>query len=76
VEKPDHGHRRLLRVGRERPRRRAAEQRDERATSQLIGPHSISHQPSRIAEYQIYHCSVSGPAVNLDVQFDFIFFAE
>jgi hypothetical protein len=28
VDKPDHGHRRLLRARRERPRRRAAEQRD------------------------------------------------
>src|SRR5262249_57739874 len=31
VKKADHRHRRLLRVRRERPRRRAAEQRDERA---------------------------------------------
>ena len=31
VEKPDHRHRRLLRARRERPRRRAAEQRDELA---------------------------------------------
>src|SRR5262249_25672248 len=29
VQKPDHGDRRLLRARRERPRRRAAEQRDE-----------------------------------------------
>src|SRR5262249_21540822 len=36
-EKPDHRHRRLLRVRRERPRRRAAEQRYERAP-----PHSIT----------------------------------
>src|SRR5262245_50614429 len=31
VEEPDHRHRRLLRARRERPRSRAAEQRDERA---------------------------------------------
>jgi len=31
TEKSDHRHRRLLRVRRERPRRRATEQRDERA---------------------------------------------
>src|SRR5262249_41828604 len=32
VENPDHRHRRLLRPRRQRPRRRAAEQRDELAT--------------------------------------------
>jgi hypothetical protein len=31
IEKPDHRHRRLLRTRRERPCRRAAEQRDELA---------------------------------------------
>src|SRR5262245_38734451 len=36
VEKPDHRHRRLLRARRDRPRRRAAEQRDERATLHSI----------------------------------------
>src|SRR5215471_5696756 len=36
VEEPDHRHRRLLRARRERPRRRAAEQRDERAALHSI----------------------------------------
>src|SRR5262245_48308631 len=36
IEKPDHWHRRLLRPRRERPRRRAAEQRDERAALHSI----------------------------------------
>jgi hypothetical protein len=36
AEKPDCGHRRLLRARRERPRRRAAEQRDEIATLHSI----------------------------------------
>jgi hypothetical protein len=35
----------LLRARRERPRRHAAEKRDELAASQLIVLHSISHQP-------------------------------
>jgi hypothetical protein len=35
VEEPDHRHRRLLRTRRERPRRCAAEQRDELASSDL-----------------------------------------
>src|SRR5262245_34139396 len=38
AQKSDHGHRRLLRARRERPRRRAAEQRDELAA----GAHSIT----------------------------------
>ena len=37
VDEPDHRHRRLLRPRRQRPRRRAAEQRDE-----LAPPHSIT----------------------------------
>src|SRR5262249_59764160 len=37
AEKPDHRHRRLLRMRRERPRNRAAEQRDE-----LAARHSIT----------------------------------
>src|SRR6516165_12193526 len=42
TEKSNHRHRRLLRVRRERPRRsRAAEQRDELATFQLVELHSI-----------------------------------
>ena len=35
AEEPDHRHRRLLRPCRERPRRRAAEQRDERAAPHI-----------------------------------------
>jgi hypothetical protein len=52
VEITDHGHRRLLRARRERPRRRAAEQRDELASFKLI-EFILSPQPSRIAEYRI-----------------------
>jgi len=37
AEISDHGHPRLLRACRERPRRRAAEQRDERAASCMSG---------------------------------------
>ena len=36
IEKPDHRHRRLLRARRQRPRRRAAEPRDELAPSHSI----------------------------------------
>jgi hypothetical protein len=42
----------LLRARRERPRRRAAEQRDELASFKLI-EFILSPQPSRIAEYRI-----------------------
>src|SRR5262245_47641031 len=38
AKKPNHRHRRLLRARRERPRRRAAEQRDELAPFQCPGP--------------------------------------
>jgi len=38
---PDHRHPRLLSARRERPRRRAAEQRDELAALQLIELHSV-----------------------------------
>ena len=49
---PDHRHRRLLRVRRERPRsRRATEKRDEVAPSDLIGLHSVPCQQAR-AELQ------------------------
>src|SRR5262245_10122936 len=52
VKEPDHGHRRLLRGRRERPRdSRAAEQRDKLAASQLIELHSVPCQP--IAGYRI-----------------------
>jgi hypothetical protein len=39
IEKADYRHRRLLRARRERPRHRAAEQRDELAPVQLIELH-------------------------------------
>jgi hypothetical protein len=42
----------LLRARRERPRCRAAEQRDEVATPHLIELHSVPSQ-GRIAEYRI-----------------------
>src|SRR5215471_3816299 len=50
VEKPDHRHRRLLRPRRERPRSRAAEQRDERAAL-YIRVHSTtsSARPSSVS---------------------------
>jgi hypothetical protein len=41
VEEPDHRHRRLLRPRRERPRHRAAEQRDELAPFQLRELHAL-----------------------------------
>src|SRR5262249_17724018 len=44
AEKPDHRYRRLLRARRKRPRRRAAEKRDERAP-----PHSITSSARAIA---------------------------
>src|SRR5262245_56172614 len=54
IEKPDHRHGRLLRVCRERPRRRrAAEQRDELASFQLIELHSMSASQSRTVGYRI-----------------------
>ncbi|HKD92513.1 MAG TPA: hypothetical protein VKB56_11430 [Terriglobales bacterium] len=43
----------LLRARRERPRSRAAEQRDEGAAFQLIELHSISASHSRITGYRI-----------------------
>src|SRR5262249_27521116 len=45
VEKPDHRHRRLLRARRDRPRRRAAEQRDERATLHSITSSAMVSSP-------------------------------
>src|SRR5262245_54052054 len=41
MEEPNHRHRRLLRLRRERPRRSTAEQRDERAALHLLA-HSIN----------------------------------
>src|SRR5262249_41957442 len=56
AHKPDHRHRRLLRVHRERPRRRAADQRDELATvdhsmtsSALASSESGTVRPSVLA---------------------------
>jgi hypothetical protein len=50
----NHRHCWLLRAHRERPRRcRAAEQRDERATFQLIELHSVPVSQGRIAGYRI-----------------------
>jgi hypothetical protein len=43
----------LLRARRERPRCRAAEQRDELATFQLIELHSFSASQGRVAGYRI-----------------------
>src|SRR6516162_1129069 len=53
VEKANYRHRRLLRTRRERPRCRAAEQREEIAPFQLIKFHSIPAGQGRIAEYRI-----------------------
>jgi hypothetical protein len=44
TKKSDHRHRRLLRPRRERQRRRAAEQRDELASFQLIELHRVTCQ--------------------------------
>jgi hypothetical protein len=44
IEEPDHGHRRLLRVRRQRPRRCAAEKRDELAPFLLIELHLVPCQ--------------------------------
>src|SRR5262245_13866525 len=52
AEKPNYRRRRLLCARRERPRRRAAEQRDEIAPFQLIELHSVPSR-GRIAEYRI-----------------------
>ena len=41
VKEPNHWNRRLLRARRKRPRRRAAEQRDELATSMPIDLHPL-----------------------------------
>src|SRR5262249_38685544 len=44
-EEPDHRHRRLLRARRERPRRRAAEQRDEVAAVHSITSSAMASTP-------------------------------
>src|SRR6516164_1332972 len=67
TEKSDHRHRRLLRVRRERPHRRAAEERHELAPSQ-IELHSVPSHPEPdcripnwqwpVSEYQSIHSGV------------------
>src|SRR5262249_12814720 len=59
VEKSDHRKRRLLRARRERPRGRAAEQRDELAASQLIELHAVSRQPGQDCRIPFSRTSVS-----------------
>src|SRR5262249_40894279 len=64
AQEPDHWHRLLLRARRERPRRRAAEQRYEFATFQLIEWHSAPASQGQIAGYRIDH-SRSADILNL-----------
>jgi hypothetical protein len=52
VEKPNHWHGRLLRVRRKRPRRRAAEQREEVAPV-VIESHAIPHDERGRTRYRI-----------------------
>ena len=59
-EKPNHRHRQLLRARRERPRRRAAKQRDEIASFQLTELHLIPTSQGRIAGYRISQSGSSG----------------
>src|SRR5260370_18741933 len=62
----DHRHRRLLRGGRERPcNGRAAEQRDELTSSQLIELHSIPANQGRIVGYRIGEDQSGGNGTNL-----------
>src|SRR5262249_19111184 len=53
VEEPDHRHRRLLRARRERPRRRAGEQRDELAA---LNTHSITSSVRTEGTKGFHHC--------------------
>src|SRR6516165_6523349 len=46
THEPDHRHRRLLRARRERPRRRAAEQRDELAALHSITSSAMASSPA------------------------------
>src|SRR5207247_294067 len=57
TQEPDHRDRSLLRARRQRPRRRAAKQRDELAASQLIELHSALPADCRISNWR---GSVSG----------------
>jgi len=52
-QRRDDGHRRLLRLRRDRPRGRAAEQRYEVAPFQLIELHSVPASQGRITGYRI-----------------------
>ncbi len=51
---------RLLRACRERPRRRAAEQRDELTALQLIELHSMPTSQTRIVRYRIDEAESGG----------------
>src|SRR5262249_20322596 len=68
VEKSDHGHRRLLRVRRERPRgRRAAEQRDELAPfhaehGDFLAYALLARQPTRALSFPAHQPAIERPA--------------
>src|SRR5262249_53728234 len=61
TEEPDHGYRSLLRARRERPRRRAAEKRDELAPSHSMTSSAVESsvggtvRPSALALFEIDH---------------------
>src|SRR5262249_47107086 len=68
IDKPNPRHRRLLRARRERPRRRAAEQRDELAPIHRARPRPKDH--GKYTRLGAVHRSKSGPSCPLGVIFD------
>src|SRR5262245_23430616 len=65
VEEPDHRHRRLLRARRERPRSRAADERDELAPSHCRGPPVLPAERIPHLSYgrRLLRCGISIPAM-------------
>src|SRR5262249_48082605 len=68
IDKSDHRHRRLLRARRERPRRRAAEQRDELAPIHRARPSPKDH--GKYTRWGAVNRSNSGLSCPLGVIFD------